>query len=163
MTQIGFTCGLAILLGVCSGRPTLAAEAGKSWPVGAVNAAIGQSNDPLSTCEIALGSSALTTGPNSFIALPQVDYFPPNYNPPTVPEFIFFGSAKLKFSNETSGTVTFDYYTATVGLGQKLPPPPPITFSNYNATPSGSATLNLALTLTIDVCNVGLQGTYHHM
>ncbi len=162
MTRIQTTCGLAVVLAICGGRGSLAAQAGKSWPVGAVNSAIGQSSNPSSTCEVGLGSSALTTGANAFISLPQVDYFPPNYNPPSVPEFIFFGSARLNFSTATSGTVMFDYYTATIGMGQKLPPPPPITFSNYSAAPVGAATLNLALTLTIGACNVGLQGTYHH-
>lgn len=164
MTRTRRACGLTVLVALsalCDSRAALAAQTGTAWPVGAVNAAIGSSSNPASTCEIGLGSSALTTGANSFISLPQVDYFPPNYNPPTVPEFIFFGSAHLNFSNTTSGTVTFDYYTATVAMGQKLPPPPAITFSNYSTKPSGSATLQLALTLTIDACNVGLQGTYH--
>lgn len=160
MTQLRYAYGLAVLLALCGERAALAGPAGKSWPVGGVSAAIGQGGNPVATCEIGQGTSSLTTGPNSFIALPEVDYFPPNY--PLDPEFIFFGSAHLNFSTATSGTVTFDYYNATVALGQKLPPPPPITFNAYSAEPGGPATLALSFTLTIDVCNVGLLGTYHH-
>jgi hypothetical protein len=159
MMKSSVTC---VLMAACLAAPAheAAAAAPATWPVGAVNGAIGQGNAPQSTCEVSSGSSALTTGQNAYISLPGLEYFPPDYVSNGI-EFIFFGSAELHFTSSTAGTLDFDYYTATVPLGVKLPPAPAIGFSNYKAVPQGNATLSLSLTMAIGGCGVHLQGIYH--
>lgn len=71
-----------------------------------MTSAIGQNANPLAICKIGEPISGLTTGANSFIAPPEVDYSPLSY--PGDPEFNFYGSAHLNSATATFVTATFD-------------------------------------------------------